>query len=161
MATDLIRKRGDIKPLGHHWYHRFLDRHPDLLTKWWRNRDQVRSDAEDRVSVQRWLQLFQSVITEKGIAMEDTYNMDEKDFMKGIWEEVKVIIPRREGEAISCQPGNREWVTVIEAISGSGRLLPSFVIFEGKKVQQQWWTQRWKLLSPTRAGPVMTCLEMD
>ena len=83
MATDLIRKRGDTKPLGHYWYHRFLDRHPDLRTKWSRNRDQVRSDAEDRASVQRWFQLFQSVVTEKGIDMEDIHNMNEKGFMKG------------------------------------------------------------------------------
>ena len=52
--------------------------------------------------------------------------------------QVKVVIPRREEEAISCQPGNREWVTVIEAISGAEELLPAFVIFEGKKVQDQW-----------------------
>ena len=58
--------------------------------------------------------------------------------MKGIGEEVKVVIPRREGEAISCQPRNRECVTVIKAISGAGELLPAFVIFEGKKVQDQW-----------------------
>jgi hypothetical protein len=65
------------------------------------------------------------------------YDMDEKEFMKGIWEEVKVVILRKEGEAISCQPGNREWVTVIEAISRTGRLLPAFVIFQGKRMQDQ------------------------
>ena len=132
MAIDLLRKKGDTKPLGHHWYTRFLERHPDLRAKWSRNRDQARSDAEDRNSVDRWFQLFQSIVAEKGIATEDIYNMDEKGFMKGIGEEVKVIIPRREGEAISCQPGNREWVTVIESISGGGQLLPAFVIFEGE-----------------------------
>jgi len=138
MAVKILRARGDTQPLGDRWYQRFLDRHPDLRMKWSRNRDQVRSDAENIDAIRRWFSLFEQVVTDNGIAQEDMYNMDEKGFMKGIGEEVKVVIPRREEEAIPCQLGNREWVTVIEAISGAGELLPAFVIFEGKKVQDQW-----------------------
>jgi hypothetical protein len=36
------------------------------------------------------------------------------------------------GRAIAIQPGNREWVTVIEAINALGWALPPFVILSGK-----------------------------
>jgi len=133
-TTSFLREKGDHRPLGHNWYLRFIERHEEIRTKWSRNRDQQRKDAEDPEVIQKWFQLYQDTKKQYGILDEDTYNVDEKGFMKGIGEEVKVIIPRREGEAISCQPGNREWVTVIEAVGINGHLLPSFVIFEGKVV---------------------------
>ncbi len=36
--------------------------------------------------------------------------------MKGIGQGQKVIIPRSTAEAFVAQPGNREWVSVIESI---------------------------------------------
>jgi hypothetical protein len=43
--------------------------------------------------------------------------MDEKGCMKGIGDNVKVFVPRSEAKAFSAQPGNREWVSIIECIS--------------------------------------------
>ena len=40
--------------------------------------------------------------------------MDEKRFMKGIGDDVKVLVPVTEEEVFSIQPGNKEWVPVIE-----------------------------------------------
>lgn len=37
------------------------------------------------------------------------------------------------------QPGNREWVTVIECINASGWPLPPMIIFSGKVHQSQWY----------------------
>jgi hypothetical protein len=54
-------------------------------------------------SIGRWFELYKRVVAQKGIAKEDIYNMAKKGFMKGIGEEVKIVIPRWEGEAISCQ----------------------------------------------------------
>ena len=102
MAVRVLRAKGDTEPLGDRWYKRFLCRHSDLRTKWSQNRDQVRSDVKNVASIGRWFELYKRVIVEKGIAKDDIYNIDEKGFMKGIGEEVKVVIPRREGEAISC-----------------------------------------------------------
>jgi len=58
--------------------------------------------------------------------------------MKGIGDDAKVIVPRSDLKAISCRPGNREWVTVIEFIGTNNYLVPPFVIFKGKKIQQSW-----------------------
>jgi hypothetical protein len=64
--------------------------------------------------------------------------MDEKGFMKGIGDDAKVIVPRSNLKAISCQPGNHEWVTVIESIGTNNYVVPPFVIFKGKIIQQSW-----------------------
>jgi hypothetical protein len=44
------------------------------------------------------------------------------------------------GRAIDVQPGNRDWVTVIECINASGWCLPPFVILAGKLHQASWYT---------------------
>ncbi len=64
--------------------------------------------------------------------------MDEKGFMKGIGDDAKVIIPVGEENFFCIQPGNREWVSVIKGIGINGYSLPSFVIFQGQRIQQSW-----------------------
>ena len=134
-TTALLQKKGDTDPLGHNWYLRFLDRHPNLRVKWSRCMDQKRKDASQQESIEKWFKLFEQTCIEKGICGDDIFNMDEKGFMKGIGEDAKVIVPRAEVEsAVSIQPGNKEWVSVIESIGANGYLVPPFVIFQGKKI---------------------------
>ena len=64
--------------------------------------------------------------------------MDEKGCMKGQGDSTTVIVPRRAAQTFSTQPGNREWVSIIECISTDGDLLPPYVIFEGKRIQHSW-----------------------
>jgi hypothetical protein len=42
------------------------------------------------------------------------------------------------GRRALLQPGNREWVTAIEAISASGWALPPCIIFKGKVYTEAW-----------------------
>lgn len=67
---------------------------------------------------------------------QDQYNMDEKGFMKGIGDDAKVLVPVTEEEGFSIQPGNKEWVSVIECIGTNGYSLPAFVIFQGQRIQE-------------------------
>jgi len=107
LAIGLLQDKGDNEPLGQNWYKRFLARHPDLMTKWSRSLDQSRKDATDHTTLQHWFQLYQETCAKYGIADDDQYNMDEKGFMKGIGDDVKVLIPVTEEEVFSIQPGNR------------------------------------------------------
>jgi hypothetical protein len=68
--------------------------------------------------------------------------MDKKGFMKGIGDAVKVLIPVIEEEAFSIQPGNKEWVSVIECIGANSYILPAFIIFQGQRLQQSWVNNR-------------------
>jgi hypothetical protein len=64
--------------------------------------------------------------------------MDEKGFAMGVGDNGKVLIPVKEVEAFSAEPGNRDWVSVIESISAEGYSLPSFVIFQGQRIGTTW-----------------------
>jgi hypothetical protein len=39
------------------------------------------------------------------------------------------------------QPGNREWVSIIQGISSYGWPLPPFIIFKGKSYLQAWYEE--------------------
>jgi len=52
----------------------------------------------------------------------------------------------RRGRTPQLQPGNREWVTAIEAINTQGWCLPPMVIFKGKVHLSTWFEH--KILPP-------------
>jgi hypothetical protein len=59
----------------------------------------------------------------------------------GVISTAKVITGSEQGnKPVSIQPGNREWVTVIESIAASGWTVPPMVIFEGKVHMSTWYT---------------------
>jgi hypothetical protein len=80
----------------------------------------------DYPTLQDWFKLYRETCATFGISDEDQYNMDEKGFMKGIGDDVKVLVPVTEEEVFSIQPGNKEWVSVIECIGTNGYSLPAF-----------------------------------
>ena len=57
--------------------------------------------------------------------------MDEKGFMKGILDNIKVIISRNNKEVFTIQPGNRDYVNIVECISIINYVFPPFIIFLG------------------------------
>ena len=56
----------------------------------------------------------------------------------GVAASAKVVISKHEKQAFSAQSGSREWVSLIEAISATGRSLPLFVIFKGVNKLKAW-----------------------
>lgn len=138
LTTGLLQAKRDFEPLGQNWYKNFLARHPDLKAVWSRSLDQSRKDAVDHSVLQEWFKLYRETCATFGIPPEDRYNMDEKGFMKGIGDDAKVIISVGEQDAFSIQPGNREWVSVIKCIGVNGFSVPSFVIFQGQRIQESW-----------------------
>jgi hypothetical protein len=64
-----------------------------------------------------------------GICDEDTYNFDETGFVMGkIMAQLVVTGSERRGQPKAIQPGNREWVTVIQGINAVGWAIPPFGI---------------------------------
>jgi hypothetical protein len=120
------------------WYSKFLNRHPEIKFIRSRTLDQSRKDATNHDIARHWFDLYQTTLLLYDINEHDIYNMDEKGCMKGIGDNLKVFIPRSEAAAFSAQPGNREWVSIIECLSSRGYILPPFVIFEGKRIQIDW-----------------------
>lgn len=139
LTVSLLASKGDRNPLGHNWYLKFLARHPDFKTQWARLLDQSRHDATDYKTLNEWFTLYHNTCVTYGISPHDQYNMDEKGFAKGVIDNVKVIISVKErGDIFMTQPGNREWVSIIECINSSSYKLPPFIIFPGQRIQQSW-----------------------
>lgn len=136
MAEELLQAKGDYKELGKNWVSKYLSRHPMLQAKYSRTLDQDRFLAQDHDIIQDWFNLYQSTKAEHGILDEDTYNMDENGYMMGIAGSSKVVFSKYQKQAFINQPGNREWASLIKAISGTGERLPLFVIFKGKKMER-------------------------
>jgi hypothetical protein len=141
MANILLKARGLTPSLtvGQNWVSNFVKRHDELRTRFSRRYDYQRALNEDPKSLRQWFATVQRVIDENGIQPEDIYNFDETGFAMGLISAQKVVT-RAEyyGRRSILQPGNREWVTAIEAICADGSSLPPCLIFKGKVYIEAW-----------------------
>ena len=141
MASEMLKDKGDHEVLGKNWVAGFLHRHEELQSRFSQPLDKERAATHDPEKLLRWFQLFETTIQKYDIQQEDTYNMDEKGFALGVAGRAKVICSRDDLQVYVTQDGNREWTSLIECISGDGRLLDMFIIFKGKRHMTAWWNE--------------------
>jgi hypothetical protein len=145
MAELLIVQRGGLvsdppPTVGKCWVQNFINRHPELKSKYNRKYDYQRAKCEDPEVIRQWFRRVEGTIAEYGIAKEDIYNFDETGFQMGVIATAKVITgSERAGRPVVTQPGNREWVTIIETANSCGWALPPLIIFEGKVHLSTWY----------------------
>jgi len=139
MANILLAARGSNPPptVGKNWPSTFVQRRDELRSRFSRRYDYQRALNEDPKTLRAWFTTVQRVIDENGIQAEDIYNFDETGFAIGLISSQKVVT-RAEYYRSILQPGNREWVTAIEAICADGYILPPCVIFKGKVAIEGW-----------------------
>ena len=138
MADKLLHERGS-NPVGKNWINNFVKRTLELRTRWSRPYDHQRATCEDPAAIQRWFDLVQATKQKWGIVDDDIYNFDETGFMMGkILSQLVITASEGYGKKKRIQPGNREWVTVIQGVGASGRRLPPFVVFAGKVLIDVW-----------------------
>ncbi|KAF6525425.1 hypothetical protein HZS61_011220 [Fusarium oxysporum f. sp. conglutinans] len=126
MANRLLADR-DTSPVGKRWAANFIKRQPDLKTRLQRRYDYQRARCEDTTIIRDWFKLVQNTIAKYDIRSDDIWNFDETGFMMGmISSGVVVTVAERRGKPKSVQPGNREWVTVIQTINAKGRAIELF-----------------------------------
>lgn len=138
MAIELLQQKGDTEPIGINWPQKFLNRHPQIKTAYIPPLDKERASAENHDTLAGWFELFSRFKEEYAVKEEDIYNMDERGFMQGVIAKTRVMISKHEKKAHMTQCGNREWVSLIECVSMSGRLLKPWVIFKAKQKQKAW-----------------------
>jgi len=143
MANLLLQKRSqnNMLTVGQRWVYNFVQRHDSLQSKYTRKYDYQRAKCEDPTIIRDWFRLVRNTIEKYGILEEDIYNFDETGFQMGVTPTAKVITGANKGKPVSVQPGNREWVTVIDCISSSGYNVPPVIIFEGKMHQSTWYSE--------------------
>src|SRR6266850_1608360 len=111
-------------PVGESWVERFKKRHPDLKVKWTTSLEKCRAECLNPTLVNEFYNLLEEVIKQYNILQENVYNMDKKGIQLGVGKKVVAFVDRDQKDLYSVKDGNRELVTVIEAISADGSMLP-------------------------------------
>ncbi|KAL2885150.1 hypothetical protein HOO65_080100 [Ceratocystis lukuohia] len=107
-----------------------------------RGYDYKRAKCEDPASFRSWFTLVENTIAKYGIGLTDVYNFDETGFMMGVIASGIVVTgAERRGMAKSLQPGNREWVTVIQAINAEGWAVAPFIVVSGQYHLSSWYRE--------------------
>lgn len=117
MANRLLTTR-DAPRVGTRWASNFVKRRPELRIRFQRKYDYQRAKCEDPEVIRGWFELVQNTIMKYGINNADIYNFDETGFIISVILTAMVIISSEgRAKAKTVQPGNREWVTVIQGIN--------------------------------------------
>ncbi|RYC79608.1 hypothetical protein BFJ63_vAg17509 [Fusarium oxysporum f. sp. narcissi] len=141
MANRLLADR-DASPVGKRWAINFIKRQPELKTRFQRKYDYQRAKCEDPIAIRNWFRLVQNTIAKYGIRSDDIWNFDETGFMMGVISSAIVITSsERRGRPKSVQPGNREWVTAIQAINAEGQAIDPFIVVAGQYHLANWYRE--------------------
>jgi hypothetical protein len=91
-----------------------------------------------------------NTIAKYSICEADIYNFDETGFMMGVIS-TGMVVTSSDGRAKAkkIQPGNREWVTVVQAVNSVGYAVPPYIIVAGKNHLGSWYDEaefppRWR-----------------
>ena len=141
MVDTLLAARG-AGCVGVHWPRNFVKRTDSLTTRFNRPYDRQRALCEDPVLIQGWFKLVEQTKAKYGIYDDDVYNFDEAGFMMGkITTQLVVTGSERRGRPKAVQPGNPEWVTLIQGINAAGWTIPPFLIFAGQYHLSAWYEE--------------------
>ena len=138
MANHLLAQRNAGR-VGTCWASNFVRRQPQLKMRFNRRYNYQRAKCEDPILIEGWFQLVANTIAKYRIVESDIYNFDETRFIMGVISTAMVITSsERAGRAKQKQPGNREWVTVIQAVCADGWSIPPFTIVKGAYILDSW-----------------------
>jgi hypothetical protein len=143
MANILLTKRDEstiLLTVSKCWVNNFVKRHNELESIFSRKYDYKRALCKDPKVIREWFNLIRNIIKKYRILPKDTYNFDEIGFLMGVIATMRVITGSEKNlRPKLIQPGNREWVTVIEGINACGWSLPPMIILKGKNHQASWY----------------------
>jgi hypothetical protein len=76
------------------------------------------------------------------IADKDMYNFNESSFLIGkILSQLVVTGLEKPRKQKKLQPSDRKWVTLVQGVSATGKRIPLFLIFAGKVLISNWFTE--------------------
>jgi hypothetical protein len=99
-----------------------------------------RAQCEDPKLIGDWFKLVEDAKAKHGIFDHDVFNFDETGFIMGmISNNMVVTSAERNGRARHAQPGNREWITVVQGANAGGWCIPPFIIAAGHWHLEDWY----------------------
>jgi hypothetical protein len=143
-AANSILYRGHTDPttpppqIGEHWTKRFHERYPEYRVRRQRAIEIERKRAHDPLIIQMWFHNLKGLMERNAIHPRDLYNFDETGFQIGIGKDQWIVTREFKKACFSPSSTNREYTTVVEAISADGHYIPPFIIFGGKCILAGW-----------------------
>ena len=121
------------------WWTRFLERNPVLSLRRGDSTAGVRMDAINAETLQQYFGLLQEVYDKHDFEHhpERIYNMDETGVPLDP-RPSKVLAARGQKKVCYRSSGNKSQITVIGCGSASGQVLPPFIIFAAKQLNELW-----------------------
>ena len=123
---------------GESWPKRFLSCHHDLKVKMTVRLEKACAKALNRSAVGEFYGILEEIVKGYNILPGNTYNMDEKGIQLGIGARTAAFVDYEQKLVYSIEDGNRELVTVIEAVCADGSVLHPSVIFQGIRRNLEW-----------------------
>jgi hypothetical protein len=141
MANKLLGMRGG-EPVGKHWAERFVTRSGKLKMAFNWAKDRQRILQEDPETISAWFKLVEDTKAKYGVHDHDVHNFDETGFQMGVISSMKVVTgAERRNRPQLVQPGDWEWVTVIQSICAAGSCTPPFIIYKGRVHISAWYEE--------------------
>jgi hypothetical protein len=165
MADKLLGVRGG-EPVGKNWAERFITHSDVLKTAFNWAKDRQRILQEDPEVIGTWFKLVEETKAKWGFYDKDIHNFDETGFQMGVIGFMKVVTgSERCSRPDLVQPGDREWVTVIQSICSNSSYTPPFIIYKGRVHISAWYEEasipcHWKL-SVSENGWINNALGME
>ncbi len=122
------------------WTKRFLKRHPEYHKRKQKSINIDRKRTHDPVIVREFFAELDDTLKSYGISLSDIYNMDETGFMIGMAKDQVVILLDPKRPTYLASSTNKDYVTVVECVSGDGNVLPPFVALPGQVHMEDWYT---------------------
>jgi hypothetical protein len=139
MADLLLSERGE-SPVGKNWTTNFIKRRTEIKAKFSQKYDYKRAKCEDPKIIQGWFSLVRNTVAKYGILEQDIYNFNEAGFAMGVIATAKVVTSSEaKSHPKTIQPGNREWVSIIQGVNSYGWALPPFIIFKAQNHLSAWY----------------------
>ncbi|KAI0994625.1 hypothetical protein K3495_g13556 [Podosphaera aphanis] len=130
IAARILCENGDHEPLGKSWLQHFIARNPSVSTMLGRKIDSLRASAANPDNIRAFLELFERTRIQLGVHQEDIWNRDETGLALGVCTNTQVVAKSTEKKTYVKSPENREWVSIIEAVSATGKKIKCVVILK-------------------------------
>ena len=141
IVEEHLRRKGTLKgtTISDGWWEKFLQRNPNLRLRSGDSTAHVRMDAINAENLSAYYDLLKSVYDEHGFDShpEAIYNMDET----GVPLEPrppKVIAAKGKKKIRYRTSGQKSQITVIGCASATGQILPPYIIFAAKQLNELW-----------------------
>ena len=138
MAFRIASANSDPRPIGKNWVSAFKKRNPRVHSVIGKKIDVKRAHAATMESINAFFERYTASQAHYNILPENTWNMDETGLALGVCDNSMVLTSCEKRRAFKATPENREWVSILEAISPLGATLIPLVIFKGQGLQTSW-----------------------